>query len=113
MLDSGKWKNQQFLSPATVRMMTSNRMDDMPEMPESIRRTQPWGLGWKLNHLGQSDSWSDLLDRNVFGHTGSSGNVVWMNPKTRGFCLIFSNYLRSRAPWRLVSISNIVASAFI
>ncbi len=113
MLNSGKSINHQIISPATVRMMITNRMDDMPEMPEKIRRTQPWGLGWKLNHLGQSDSWSDLLGRDVFGHTGSSGNVVWMDPKTKGFCILFSNYLRSRAPWRLVNLSNIIASSFV
>jgi CubicO group peptidase (beta-lactamase class C family) len=53
-----------------------------------------------------------LLSRQVFGHTGSAGNVVWMDPETQGFCIVFSNYLRSRAPWRLVHISNVVASAF-
>lgn len=112
MLAGGISRGRRLLSASTVRMMTTNRLDDMPEMPEPIRRTRPWGLGWRLNHLGQSDSWGDLLNRDVYGHTGSSGNVVWMNPATQGFCIIFSNYLRSRAPWRLVHLSNIVASAF-
>lgn len=112
MLAGGATGGKRLLSAATVRMMTTNRLDDMPDMPEPIRRTRPWGLGWRLNHMGQSDSWGDLLGRDVYGHTGSSGNVVWMNPATQGFCVIFSNYLRSRAPWRLVQISNIVASAF-
>lgn len=113
MLNQGKGIKGQLLSPATVRMMTSNRLEEMPEMPEAIRRTQPWGLGWKLNHLGHSDSWGDLLDRKVFGHSGSSGNLVWMNPATGGFCILLTNYLRSRAPWRLVHLSNIIASSFL
>lgn len=112
MLAGGTSGGKRLLSAATVRMMTTNRLDDMPDMPETIRRTKPWGLGWRLNHLGQFDSWGDLIGREVYGHTGSSGNVVWMNPATQGFCIIFSNYLRSRAPWRLVHISNIVAAAF-
>ena len=112
MLNCGSHGGVRILSPASARMMTTNRLDDMPDMPEPIRRTKPWGLGWRLNHLGLADSWGDLLDRQVFGHTGSSGNVVWMNPATQGFCIIFSNYLRSRAPWRLVHLSNIIASAF-
>ena len=112
MLNGGSHGGVRILSPASARMMTTNRLDDMPDMPEPIRRTKPWGLGWRLNHLGLADSWGDLLDRQVFGHTGSSGNVVWMNPATQGFCIIFSNYLRSRAPWRLVHLSNIIASAF-
>ncbi len=113
MLNGGKHRDVRLLSPATIKMMTSNRYDDMPGMPEAVRRTQPWGLGWRLNHLGMPDSWSDLLDRKVFGHTGSSGNMVWMNPETQGFCIILTNYLRARAPWRLVSLSNVIASAFL
>ncbi len=113
MLGGGKWGDVRLLSPATVRMMTSNRLNDMPDMPEPVRRTQPWGLGWRLNHLGMPDSWSDLLGRHVFGHTGSVGNVVWMDPQTQGFCIILSNYLRARAPWRLVHLSNAIAAAFV
>lgn len=113
MLNGGKWGNGRLLSPAAVRMMTSNRLDDLPDLPESVRRTQPWGLGWRLNHLGMADSWGDLLSRRVFGHTGSAGNVVWMDPETHGFCIIFTNYLRARAPWRLVHLSNAVAAAFV
>jgi CubicO group peptidase (beta-lactamase class C family) len=62
--------------------MTTNRLHDLPDLPEPVRRTQPWGLGWRLNHLGMPDSWSDLPSRTVFGHTGSGGNVVWMDPET-------------------------------
>ncbi len=112
MLNGGKWNGTKLLSPATVRMMTSSRLDDMPDMPEPVRRTQPWGLGWRLNHAGTPDSWGDLLDRRVFGHTGSVGNAVWMDPHTKGFCILLSNYLRSRAPWRLVHLSNAIAAAF-
>jgi CubicO group peptidase (beta-lactamase class C family) len=112
MLAGGKWGGVRLLSPATVRMMTANRMDDLPDLPEPVRRTKPWGLGWRLNHAGTPDSWGDLLDRNVFGHTGSVGNVVWMDPRTQGFCIVLSNYLRSRAPWRLVHLSNAIAAAF-
>ena len=113
MLGGGKWGDVRLLSPATVRMMTTNRLNDLPELPEPVRRTQPWGLGWRQNHLGTADSWGDLLSRRVFGHTGSAGNVVWMDPETQGFCIVFTNYLRARAPWRLVHLSNAVAAAFV
>jgi CubicO group peptidase (beta-lactamase class C family) len=112
MLSGGKWRDVRLLSPAAVRMMTTNRLNDLPDLPEPVRRTQPWGLGWRLNHLGMPDSWSDLLGRHVFGHTGSAGNVVWMDPQTQGFCIVLTNYLRARAPWRLVHLSNAVAAAF-
>ncbi len=113
MLGGGKWGKVRLLSVATVRMMTSNRLNDLPELPEPVRRTQPWGLGWRLNHLGTPDSWGDLLGWKVFCHTGSAGNVVWMDPQTQGFCILFTNYLRARAPWRLVHLSSAVAAAFL
>lgn len=113
MLAGGKWGGVRLLSPAAVRMMTTNRLNDLPDLPEPVRRTQPWGLGWRLNHLGMPDSWGDLLGRHVFGHTGSAGNLVWMDPRTQGFCILFTNYLRARAPWRLVHLSNAVAAAFV
>jgi CubicO group peptidase (beta-lactamase class C family) len=94
-------------------MMTSNRLDDFPDLPEPVRRTQPWGLGWRLNHPGTADSWGDLLGRHVFGHTGSSGTMVWMDPKTQGFCILLTNALRAKAPWRLVHLSNAVAAAMV
>ena len=102
-----------LLSPATVQMMTTNRLNDLPDLPEPIRRTQPWGLGWRLNHLGRPDSWGDLLGRHVFGHTGSAGNVVWMDPRTQGFCILLTTAPRAKAPWRLVHLSNAVAAAFV
>jgi len=113
MLGGGQWGDVRLLSPAAARMMTSNRLNDLPDLPEPVRRTQPWGLGWRLNHLGMPDSWGDLLGRQVFGHTGSAGNLVWMDPQTQGFCILFTNYLRARAPWRLVHLSNAVAAAFV
>ncbi|VTS05853.1 serine hydrolase domain-containing protein [Tuwongella immobilis] len=111
MLQQGQFGEQRILSPASVAMMTTNRLDDLPKLPEPIRRTQPWGLGWRLNHLGRADSWGDLLGRHVFGHTGSTGNVLWIDPKTQVYCIILSNYLRATAPWRLVQLSNQVAAA--
>jgi hypothetical protein len=36
-----------------------------------------------------------------------------MDPDRDGFCLIFTSAERARAPWRLVSLSNAVAAAFV
>jgi len=112
VLNGGEVGGVRLLSPATVKMMTTNRLDDFPDVPESIRRTQPWGLGWKLNSPGTSPL-CDLLGRQAFGHTGSTGTLVWMDPATGGFCILFTTAERSRAPWRLIHLSNAVAAAFV
>ncbi|MBL8796699.1 MAG: beta-lactamase family protein [Planctomycetia bacterium] len=113
MLGGGRVGDVRVLSPATVRTMTENRLNDLPDLPEPVRRTQPWGLGWRFNHAGTADSWGDLLGRHVFGHTGSAGTMVWMDPQTQGFCILFTNALRAKAPWRLVHLSNAVAAAWL
>lgn len=113
LLANGTWNGVRLWSPATVQMATTNRLNDLPDLPEPIRRTQPWGLGWRMNHPGTPGSWGDLLPRTVFGHTGATGTMVWMNPQTLGFMVLLTSALPAKAPWRRVHISNAVAAAFV
>lgn len=113
MLAGGSWNGARILSAASVRAMTTNRLLEEPNLPEAVARAQPWGLGWRLNHPGRPDSWGDLLGGDVFGHTGSTGTMVWMDPRSKTFCILLTNALRARAPWRLVHLSNAVAAAIL
>ena len=113
LLGGGRYGDVRLLAPRTVERMTTNRLDDLPNLPEAIRRTQPWGLGWRMNHPGTKGSWSDLLGTHVYGHTGATGTTVWIDPQADGFCLLLTSAIRAAAPWRLVQLANIVASAFI
>jgi CubicO group peptidase (beta-lactamase class C family) len=113
MLAGGRYGSVRLLSPATVTMMTTNRLEDLPDLPEPVRRTQPWGLGWRLNHPATPESWGDLLGRHVFGHTGATGTIVWIDPRTQGFCILLTSAPYAKAPWRLVHVSNAVAAAFV
>lgn len=113
MLNGGQWNGVRILSPATIKMMTTNRNEDIPDLPESVRRTKPWGLGWSLNHKAAPEVLCDLKGHSIFGHIGASGKLVWMDPKTQTFCILITNYLRETAPWRLVHLSNAVAAAFV
>lgn len=113
MLSLGRWGNAQLLSPASVRAMTTNRLDDYPDLPEPVRRCQPWGLGWQLNHPGLTDSWGDLLSRRVFGHYGVTGTLLWIDPDAEGFCVLLTSGLFAKNQSRLVRVSNAVASAFV
>jgi CubicO group peptidase (beta-lactamase class C family) len=113
MLSGGTYGGVRLLAERTVERITTNRLQEQPGLPEAVRRTQPWGLGWRMNHPGTSDSWGDLLDCNVFGHTGATGTMAWIDRQRDGFCLLLTSAIRAAAPWRLVELSNIVASAFI
>ena len=113
LLNGGQLGDVRLLSPHTVTAMTTNRLNDQPELPEPIRRAKPWGLGWRLNHRGGKSSWGDLLGPKTFGHTGATGTMCWIDPDREGFCLLFTTAIRSKAPWRLVSLSNAIAAAFV
>ena len=112
MLNYGEVADRRLLSRSMLEMATTNRLNDYPDLPEPIRRSQPWGLGWRLNHPGQTGSWGNLLDRSVFGHTGATGTMVWMDRRRDGFAVLLTTAIRSQVPWRLVKLSNIIASAF-
>jgi CubicO group peptidase (beta-lactamase class C family) len=112
LLNGGRLGNVRLLSSRMVDAMRANRLHDLPQLPEPVRRTQPWGLGWRLNHPGSRDSWGDCLGPNVFGHTGATGTLCWIDPDRNGYCLIFTTGLRAQDPWRLVHISNAIAAAF-
>lgn len=113
LLAKGTWAGARILSPASIRVMTTNRLLEYPDLPEAVARTHPWGLGWRLNHPGTADSWGNLLGPAVFGHTGATGTMVWMDPQTSGFCVLLTSAIREKAPWRLVHLSNAIAAAFV
>jgi CubicO group peptidase (beta-lactamase class C family) len=84
----------------------------LPELSDRARRKERWGIGWKLNSpTGTAGSMVDLLGDQVFGHQGATGSVVWVDPETKLFCVVLTNAGISKAPWRLVALSNMVAAA--
>jgi hypothetical protein len=54
-----------------------------------------------------------LVPRSRGRPTGSTGNLLGMDPATQSFCIILTTAERSRAPWRLVHLSNAVAGAIV
>ncbi|MBQ17829.1 MAG: hypothetical protein CMJ65_11960 [Planctomycetaceae bacterium] len=113
MLGNGEVDDVRLLAPATVQAMTENRLATMPDIPGRLAATRPWGLGWKLNHRGTTGSWGASLPASVFGHTGATGTMCWMDPKRDAFCILMTSAIRSRAPWRLVHLSNAVSASIL
>ena len=109
MLNGGHYGGVRLLSRSTVEMMTRNELDYLPDLPEPIRRTQPWGLGWKLNQPFTLRPFTDLRGSELYGHGGATGTMVWIDPPRQGFCVL----LTTRNNWDyLVQVSNAVAAAF-
>jgi CubicO group peptidase (beta-lactamase class C family) len=113
MLGGGQAGGVRIVSPATTAAMTRNWLEDLPDIPEPIRRTHPWGLGWRLNHASGGDTFGNLLGRRTFGHFGATGTMVWMDPDSGVFCLLLTSAIREKQPWKLVNLSNAVAAAIV
>ena len=113
MLRGGEHGGIRLLAPATARLMSTNRLDDLPDVPEPLRRTKSWGLGWQMNHPFADDSLCDLLTRGAYGHLGATGTLMWIDPHLEGFFVLCTTAPRDLHPWRLVAVSNAAAGAFV
>ncbi|MDP6039126.1 MAG: serine hydrolase, partial [Candidatus Latescibacteria bacterium] len=87
-LFGGEVNETRVLSKATVRSMTGDQTSVMPDLPESEKSRQRWGLGWRLSDVSL---YSDLVSPDTFGHSGATGTVAWMDPTTEVTCVILTN----------------------
>jgi len=113
ILDQGQYGGRRLLSPITVERMTTNRLDELPWLPEVVRRANRWGLGWRLNPWGTGDSWGDLLGPRVFGHVGATGTMLWIDPERQAFLIILTSAIRDKNRWRFAQLSNALSAAIV
>jgi len=113
MLNGGRLGDVRLLSPATVRAMTTNQLAAMPAVPEEERRCRPWGLGWRLNWPGHSANFGDLLGARTYGHWGSTGTLVWIDPDTEACLVLFTTQPQEPEGRFLSRLSNMVAAALV
>jgi uncharacterized protein YbbC (DUF1343 family) len=75
VLDGGRRKNVQILSPLSVKNMTTPQSppDKMP-----IR-----GLGWNID--------SSLASEASYGHKGFTGTGIWIDPVSKTYVIILTN----------------------
>jgi CubicO group peptidase (beta-lactamase class C family) len=99
------------ISPTTLRAMTRNHLEFMPDVPETSRRCQPWGLGWQMNWPAHATAFSELLSLETYGHWGATGTMVWIDPVHDLFAVALSTEPLSRSQRLLTRFSNAVASA--
>ena len=88
-LHDGEYGGVRIFEPGTVEDMKTNQTQRMPLIPVDTRRTQPWGLGWLLNHppaFGNARPPSP----EAFGHYGAVGTMAWADPTTGLSCVLFT-----------------------
>jgi CubicO group peptidase (beta-lactamase class C family) len=100
-----------LFSPATVAAMSQNQLATMPKVPESVRRCQPWGYGWRLNWPNHTDTFGDLLSPAAYGHWGATGTMVWIDPARDAFAVVLTTQPLDLATSRMACFSNAVCAA--
>lgn len=87
------------LKPETTRLMVSNH--NPPGLPSR-------GLGWGVGRSAGSNGCSDK----TFGHTGSTGTLVWADPATHTICIILTSLpARARQPHPRDLVADAVVAA--
>lgn len=117
-LDSGKYANQQVLSPATVHEMTRNQIPGIGTEFLGYHEEASWGLGWTVQH---DERWrwigGTLPPKGTFYHMGAGGMCLWVDPFNEivgvylSVCLEIDDDLEHH--WNLDLFQNMVTAAVV
>jgi uncharacterized protein YbbC (DUF1343 family)/CubicO group peptidase (beta-lactamase class C family) len=97
MLDGGG----KILSPLTVRRFTT------PNTPpgQPILR----GLGWDIESPFSANR-GELFPVGSFGHTGFTGTSIWIDPSTRSYVIVLTNYVHPKRGKNLAALRSKIAT---
>ena len=97
MLGGGKG----ILSPLTIQRFTT------PNTPpgQSILR----GLGWDMESPFSANR-GELFPVGSFGHTGFTGTSLWMDPATKGYVIVLTNYVHPKRGKNIASLRSRIAT---
>jgi CubicO group peptidase (beta-lactamase class C family) len=90
-LEHGHVQGQRIVSPSAVREMTRNQLDERVGEAQSLgraRRAASWGLGWDVKGAKAPHHSGSLTSPGTFGHTGSSGSMLWADPALELLCVM-------------------------
>lgn len=108
-LNGGASGGARVIGTATARAMIANRVASMPDIPEAVKLTHGWGLGWHICLPSSSRNYGDLVSPRTFGHSGATGTVVWADPDLDLTCAVFTT--QPGVGRELGLLSNVIVSA--
>ena len=99
-----------ILPDVAVKTATTNQTRDMAALSRDVRLQQQWGYGWRMNWLGHSACFCELLPASTYGHWGATGTVMWICPDADLYAVILTTvpYELSQSP--IQKISNLIAA---
>ena len=112
MVNHGQHGSKQILAPTTIEAAARNQIETMPTVPESERRCKPWGLSWRLHWPSHSANFGDFLPAHAYGHWGATGTLLWIDPATRRYLVLFTTEPQEPHGTYLARLSNALVSTF-
>lgn len=107
LLNQGKLDGVRILKPETVRLMTSVQSPAGLTSPDAKNLPVQRGLGWDINTPYRTPPHDYTLYRGAlfpiggYGHTGWTGQMLWIDPSSRTFVILLCNrYGGSKADTR-------------
>jgi beta-lactamase class C len=118
-LQGGAHDGHRILSPASAREMTRNQLRE-PASADGVApwRAPSWGIGWDVKGTKAPHCSGALTSPGTFGHTGSSGSMLWADPALELVCVMIgtrtaeSGWSDGAVPRRAL-FSNAVAAAVV
>jgi CubicO group peptidase (beta-lactamase class C family) len=99
LLDGGKLRDQRFLSPLAVRLLTKAQ-----PVPGGLR-----ALGWDVDTSFSSNR-GELFGTEGFGHTGFTGTSLWLDPPSGTAVIFLSNRVHPDGKGNVTRVRNQVAT---
>jgi uncharacterized protein YbbC (DUF1343 family)/CubicO group peptidase (beta-lactamase class C family) len=101
MANLGDFEGTKIFSPATVRKFTSPASP--PDQP--ILR----GLGWDIDSTYSANR-GELYPIGSFGHTGFTGTSIWIDPTSKSYVILLTNFVHPKRGKNLAPLRSRVAT---
>ncbi|MFO1020935.1 MAG: serine hydrolase domain-containing protein [Planctomycetales bacterium] len=111
MMNKGKLGDVRILSPASVEGATRNQLGGFPDLAVEEKSHIPWGWTWRLHQPGRSETFGDLWSPSSYGHWGSTGTVLWIDPVRNAFLVFLTTTPQDPRGEFLARCSNAVQAA--
>ncbi len=117
-LQGGVYEGRRILGATAVREMTRNQLSESIRDTSGVARwrTASWGIGWDVKGNKAPHHSGALTSPATFGHTGSSGCMLWADPALDIVCVMIGTRL-AESGWvdeslpRRALFSNAVVAA--
>lgn len=103
MLNLGELDGVRVLKPETIKVMTSVQSPPELRSPDAKNRPVRRGLGWDIDTPYRTPPHDYTLNRGAlfpiggYGHTGWTGQMLWIDPFSRTFVIFLCNRYRDPA----------------